>query len=137
MTVVAHESPVTIGGWTGAGYEIIDPQTGGGAYLISGSASGGFIVGFLTSIFCILFAIFILPEISVLGAVLVAGWEIANFFFWIASINHATNADEFNRDTAAHTLAGLVGLIRSAVPVAELLKWAAAAWLAEAELLGL
>ena len=39
--VTISEKPVTVGGWTGAGYAIVDPATGAGAYLIEGGANGG------------------------------------------------------------------------------------------------
>ena len=39
--VTVHQSPVTLNGWTGAGYIVIDPQTGAGGYLIEGGANGG------------------------------------------------------------------------------------------------
>lgn len=39
--VTISQSPVKVGGWTGAGYTIIDPQTGAGAYMIEGGANGG------------------------------------------------------------------------------------------------
>ena len=41
--VIVHQSPINVYGWTGFGYIIIDPDTGGGAYLIEGKGSGGFI----------------------------------------------------------------------------------------------
>lgn len=41
--VTVHEAPISINGWTGSGYLIIDPQTGAGAYLISGGANGGYL----------------------------------------------------------------------------------------------
>jgi hypothetical protein len=43
--VTVHESPVTISGWTGtgSGYVVADPDTGAGAYTISGGANGGFL----------------------------------------------------------------------------------------------
>ena len=49
MEVTVHETPVNVFGWTGTGYIIIDPETGSGAYKISGGANGGFfdIIGFL------------------------------------------------------------------------------------------
>lgn len=37
---------VTVGGWTGVGYIILDPETGSGAYKISGGANGSFFLGF-------------------------------------------------------------------------------------------
>lgn len=39
--VLIPQSPITLGGWTGAGYIIIDPTTGSGAYRISGGLNGG------------------------------------------------------------------------------------------------
>jgi hypothetical protein len=41
--VTIHEAPINIGGWVGSGYTIIDPDTGTGAYKISGGFNGGFI----------------------------------------------------------------------------------------------
>lgn len=48
--VIVHTDPVTIGTWRGFGYAIIDPETGAGAYQISGGASGGFL-SFLSAAF--------------------------------------------------------------------------------------
>lgn len=39
--VTIHQSAITANGWTGAGYTVIDPETGAGAYLIEGGARGG------------------------------------------------------------------------------------------------
>mgnify|MGYP003649526700 CR=1 FL=1 len=52
--VLVHQSPVSEFGWSGSGYMIIDPDSGAGAYKISGGANGGFLsddlAGFLTAI---------------------------------------------------------------------------------------
>lgn len=40
--VTISERQVTVAGWTGAGYAIVDPATGAGAYLIEGGANGGY-----------------------------------------------------------------------------------------------
>jgi hypothetical protein len=40
--VTVHQADITYAGFTGSGYVIIDPQTGAGAYKISGGASGAF-----------------------------------------------------------------------------------------------
>jgi len=42
LTVLAHTDPVEVPGWRGAGYIIFNPDTGDGAYKISGGANGGF-----------------------------------------------------------------------------------------------
>ena len=39
--VTVHEKDITVNGWTGCGYIIIDQDTGAGAYKISGGANGG------------------------------------------------------------------------------------------------
>ncbi len=39
--VTVHQAPITYAGWTGEGYIIIDPETGAGAYKISGGENGG------------------------------------------------------------------------------------------------
>lgn len=42
-TVTTHTSSITVPGWQGAGYVIQDPDTGSGAWKISGSLNGGVI----------------------------------------------------------------------------------------------
>jgi len=41
--VITHTDNVSVPGWSGAGYAIIDPLTGSDAYLISGGENGGYI----------------------------------------------------------------------------------------------
>ncbi|ELA09178.1 hypothetical protein MOMA_02185 [Moraxella macacae 0408225] len=38
--VTAHERNISVKGWSGSGYIIIDPYTGAGAYLIGGGVDG-------------------------------------------------------------------------------------------------
>jgi len=40
--VNVSKSNITVGGWTGCGYSVIDAATGAGAYMISGGSSGSF-----------------------------------------------------------------------------------------------
>ena len=42
--VTIHEKAITESGWSGAGYAVIDPETGAGAYLIEGGARGAIIL---------------------------------------------------------------------------------------------
>ena len=42
--VITHTDVVSVPGWSGAGYIIIDPVTGDGAYKIGGGANGGWMV---------------------------------------------------------------------------------------------
>ena len=41
--VTTHTDPVMVPGWQGAGYVVLDPETGSGAWLIEGGLNGGFI----------------------------------------------------------------------------------------------
>ncbi len=41
--VITHTDAVSVPGWSGAGYIIVDPETGDGAYKISGGGNGGFL----------------------------------------------------------------------------------------------
>ena len=43
--VTIHEKAITESGWSGAGYAVVDPETGAGAYLIEGGARGAFWTG--------------------------------------------------------------------------------------------
>ena len=43
LEVFAHTDSLSIPGWNGAGYAVLNPLTGSGAYLISGGMNGGFI----------------------------------------------------------------------------------------------
>jgi len=43
LEVTVHQSPITVNGWTGSGYSIIDPEYGVGVYHISGGMSGGWV----------------------------------------------------------------------------------------------
>jgi hypothetical protein len=42
MEVTVHQSEITANGWTGSGFIILDPESGAGAYKISGGANGGY-----------------------------------------------------------------------------------------------
>ena len=42
LEVVAHTDPVSVPGWSGGGYIVLNPVTGSGGYLISGGQSGGY-----------------------------------------------------------------------------------------------
>ena len=48
-TVTVHGSQITLNGWSGTGYTILDPESGDGAYMIGGGLDGGvtnFLLGF-------------------------------------------------------------------------------------------
>jgi hypothetical protein len=44
LEVTVHQAPITVNGWQGSGYAILDAEYGVGAYKISGGGSGGEVV---------------------------------------------------------------------------------------------
>ena len=47
--ITIHEAPITQDGWTGAGFSVIDPNTGADGYLIEGGSNGAWL--YLTASF--------------------------------------------------------------------------------------
>jgi len=71
--VTVSKTNITYNGWTGCGYIIIDPDTGEGAYMISGGMNGAFIAAvviFLTAIAFFALAIAVTFLVPGLGAVI-------------------------------------------------------------------
>jgi len=62
--VTVSKTNITYNGWTGCGYIIIDPDTGSGAYMISGGMSGGWI-----AVLLIVTALLLLSIATAAGAV--------------------------------------------------------------------
>jgi hypothetical protein len=93
LTVIAHTDPVEVPGWRGAGYIIFDPDTGSGAYKISGGPNGGFLDGgFLAlglSIVLLVNAIF--PALLPLSAFLVVIFTIV-----VAGLTFTVTLDNLN-----------------------------------------
>ena len=54
--VITHTDPISVPGWTGAGYIILDPVTGAGAYKIAGGSNGGYL-GILASVGLVIFVL--------------------------------------------------------------------------------
>jgi len=75
LTVVAHTNNVSVPGWTGAGYIIFNPDTGDGAYKISGGQDGGFISGlfFGASIGLAIIVLIVTVPASLLLATVITG----------------------------------------------------------------
>jgi transglutaminase-like putative cysteine protease len=63
--VTISQNTMSYKGWTGAGYILIDPNTGAGAYLIGGGADGGFLIGIMVG--------------SVLGIILMTAMATGGF----------------------------------------------------------
>ena len=71
--VTIHEKAITESGWSGAGYAVIDPETGAGAYLIEGGARGAFWKGLVVGLVVgLLLAEFIIGAMASGGLLLAA-----------------------------------------------------------------
>ncbi|WP_288999303.1 hypothetical protein [uncultured Psychrobacter sp.] len=44
-TITVHDTQITLNGWSGTGYTILDPESGAGAYMIGGGLDGGYTDG--------------------------------------------------------------------------------------------
>jgi hypothetical protein len=77
MEVTVHQADITAHGWTGSGYIVLDPETGAGAYKISGGANGAVLI----------FLSILLSALSLLLTILIpsaqAGDKDANSDPWI------------------------------------------------------
>ena len=76
--ITIHEAPITQDGWTGAGFSVIDPNTGAGGYLIEGGSNGAWL--YLTATF--VFALLSLTILAAFGpfAILGYGWMLIASF---------------------------------------------------------
>ena len=73
------QNNITVGSWTGVGYIIADPDTGAGAYRISGGSNGGYLNAGYLGFFAGYFAVLTIVAFIVAGG---AFWGM--FFLWIA-----------------------------------------------------
>jgi hypothetical protein len=53
LEVITHTDQVSVPGYTGKGYIIIDPETGSGAYKIGGGQNGSFLLGAAIGLFLV------------------------------------------------------------------------------------
>jgi hypothetical protein len=103
------ESEVNINGWIGVGYLIIDPDTGAGAYKISGGTNGGFVI---LAIFGMIFMFLALLPFALLGgAALLAAWAIP---FLVGAALYAFAIYQMTKDW---TLNDWVGFLKFFKPV--------------------
>ncbi|NOZ69588.1 MAG: transglutaminase [Deferribacteres bacterium] len=96
-TVTVSQTEINFNGWTGVGYIIIDPETGAGAYMISGGLSGGvLLLATILLVFSILF-LFLAVITSGTGIGLIAFGFMAFAFAYgaIVTLYGQQAADEF------------------------------------------
>lgn len=86
--VIAHTDRIAVPGWTGEGYILLDPDTGEGAYKITGGANGGGVF-WLTIAFLIGAFIVALFTHQYLAAVLILG----AYYNFLHAVNHIANSN--------------------------------------------
>lgn len=110
MEVTVHQANISTFGFTGAGYIIIDPETGSGAYKIEGGANGAIFVTWLAFVAVGL----AIAAAFAAGFVFAAGVGLvllaANIFVLISAIGKASNDDDLMSAHAFATLAAVVSL---------------------------
>ena len=102
-----------------AGYIILDPTTGAGAYMIASGENGGELVGFALTLGLFMYfgilaaaAVFAAATVgSFLLASIAVGWVALNFMSWIDGINKAQNHQQFNTNNIVASLALSLGFI--------------------------
>ncbi len=116
--VTIHEAPITVSGWTGAGFTMIDPQTGAGGYLIEGGSSGGWLKIVLAITFLVIAAfltvnLFLGGFIGLFGLLLGVGGAALSYIQLLNNIKKATNDDELNNAAAFAAIKGLASIMLS------------------------
>ena len=86
--VITHTDAVSIpGGWSGAGYIILDPETNVGAWKIGGGVNGGFIFWFT-----IIFLALVIISSLFTGTLLITGFALIGFFDFINKVKEISKA---------------------------------------------
>jgi len=100
-TVITHTDPVSVPGWSGAGYIILDPDTGEGAYRIGGAINGGLIILSLILIVTVIAILAVLLAPSVLAGLLVAVPLMADLAAFSLTLNRIAESG-LSREEKAH-----------------------------------
>jgi transglutaminase-like putative cysteine protease len=128
--VTVHERSLAVNGWTGAGYIVIDPATGAGAYMISGGANGGkllaaiagLLTGFVAGVYMGALIGAVLTGGATLGAFLAVALVIAIIFFTINLIIALTSDQETYKCYAGGALTGFgLGMLFTGPELSKLL----------------
>ena len=122
LEVTVHEKPITINGWKGSGYSIINPDYGIGAYKISGAASGGFLV----------LLGFIAIAVIAVAPIIIGGWSLMAGLGALLAIKQAIDfADKVKNEYDPADTTDLSGdvflLVLEAMVVTFMSLWAEAA----------
>ncbi|MFH1672764.1 MAG: hypothetical protein ABIF87_05000, partial [Pseudomonadota bacterium] len=115
--VTVSKETIDFNGWTGCGYIILNPDTGAGAYMISGGLSGGILLA-LTMIFT---ALFLLGLAVAAGPAAFVVVSLLLPFYLAVQAWLATYASEVVRYCVATiAVAVLVGMVLKQIPIKSL-----------------
>ena len=105
--VTVSKTDIYFNGWTGCGYIIVDPNTGAGAYMISGGMNGAWLYLLAIASFAFLF----LSVFSLLGgplglviAGIFTGWMMERFVSSIQATLKLEKEGRLTRDGADYYL---------------------------------
>lgn len=100
LEVVVHERPVSIDGWQGAGYLILDPETGAGGYLIDGGSNGSwlmYVLGAMLS-FALIPLMMLGAGLSVMSMIITGGLLIYGLSQYIKQVNKILDSTNLTPD---------------------------------------
>jgi hypothetical protein len=100
--VITHTDAVSVPGWSGAGYIILDPETGNGAYKISGGTNGGW--QYLVA--AIIFGVLAIAGILLFGPAGILFWG------WMAGLMGAMITEYFEKNPTARFDSGIFHAVR-------------------------
>jgi len=132
--VITHTDIVSVPGYSGAGYIIIDPSTGDGSYKIGGGSNGGFVFAFVMTVIAFFLAIKLLLAgtiLALLGGLMLTIFEGISTLLWLNSISNAKTKDDFNKANASQFITGLMAAIpfaRFSGPLSKAGAISTAAW---------
>ena len=117
MTI--HEKSITAGGWTGAGYAVVDPDTGAGAYLIRRRGARrhfGHWLGNVFSLALLSLAVAVVPPVGplVAGAIVVALIGLV----YLAKLDYERLPDQAAKDCFLAGMAATIGAVAFAAGLA-------------------
>jgi len=107
--VTVSKTNITHKGWIGCGYIIINPETGAGAYMLSGGLNGGWLILVLLSFI----AVILLSTLGPIGLILLGAWVIFCFTLYIKSVNgyiEKAESGEWSKEMA-NDMIGVISLL--------------------------
>lgn len=122
--VTVSKTNINFNGWSGCGYVITNPETGAGAYMISGGSNGAYLFLLWASVFLFVCVFGSLGPLALIVAVVIGA--LVNLF-GSQTIKIAFGLQNSNEITMKSLLLGSVGIIAAIALGAGLLALSAAA----------